>query len=255
VIVLVTGACGVLGSRVCAELASRGHAVRAACRHDTSVPDTVSRVPLDLATGEGLPDAVDGADAIVHCATDRRRHRRVDRDGTRLLAAAARAGGAHLVYPGIVGADLVPLPYLRSKVAAEEAVAGSGLPWSVLRSTDFHHHVWGLMARRARRPVMVVPAGMRHQPIDPQVVARRLVDLVEAGPAGRVADIGGPRRYEAAALARSYLAAAGMRRLVVRVNQPGIAGAALRAGANLVGEAVTEGASWNDFVAERISVR
>ncbi len=250
-IVLVTGADGVLGSRVCVRLAERSHTVRAACPSDTAVPVAVTKVDCDLETGRGVADAVDGVDAVVHCATDRRRHRRVDRAGTRnLVEAAAQVGRPHIVYPGLVGADLVPDPYFRSRQAAEETVISSGLGWSVLRSTEFHQTLWESMARRARWPVMVVPAGMRHQPIDPDAVARRLVDLVEGGPAGRLPDIGGPRAYEATALAGSYLAATGLRRLVVAVNRPGIAGAALRAGANLAVGRVTDGAGWNEFVAE-----
>ncbi len=252
-IVLVTGASGTLGSEVCRILAARAHTVRAATRSGP-VPDLTTPVVLDLATGRGIPDAVDGADAVVHCATDPRDHRRVDREGTRLLVeAAARAGRPHIVYPSVVGVDLVPLRYHRSKIAAEEAVAGSGLGWSILRATRFHQYVWDLMARLSRPPVMVVPAGMRFQPIDPAVVAARLADLAEQGPAGRVADLGGPRAYEAKALAGSYLAAVGKRRPVLALNQPGIAGAALRAGANLTPNKTADGATWNDFVAERMA--
>ena len=100
---------------------------------------------------------------------------------------------------------------------------------------------------------MVVPAGMRFQPIDPAAVAVRLVDLVEAGPAGRVPDVGGPHAYEAKALAGSYLAATGTRRWILPVNQPGIAGAAFRAGANLTPNKVTDATSWNEFVAARMA--
>lgn len=252
--VLVTGASGVLGRRVCDLLVARAHAVHAATRRGTDIPELVTPVWMDLETGAGVPDGVDGVDAIVHCATDARRHRRVDREGTRVLVETARrAGSPHLVYPSIVGVDLAPLRYHRSKVAAEQTVTGSGLPWSILRATRFHHFVWKLMSRLSRPPVMVVPAGLRFQPIDPTVVASKLVDLVERGPAGRVPDLGGPRAYEAKALAGSYLAATGTRRWIVALNQPGIAGAALRAGANLTPNRVEEGMTWNDFVAERMA--
>lgn len=256
-IVLVTGASGTLGRLVVSALAERAHAVRAMTRtRDARFPAPAQGVVADLGSGEGVPDAVDGVEAIVHCATDPRSHRRVDRDGTKLLVdTATRSGVAHIVYPGIVGEDVVPLRYYRSKIAAEDAIAASGIGWSLLRSTQFHEFIWWLLSRRARLPLAFVPAGTRAQPIDPAAVARRLADAVEVGPSGRLPDIGGPHAYEATQLARSYLAAVELDRKIVPLNLPGIVGASLRAGANLTPNRADDGRTWNEFVAERIEAR
>jgi hypothetical protein len=98
---------------------------------------------------------------------------------------------------------------------------------------------------------LFVPAQTRYQVIDPLEVARRLVDLAEAGPQGRVDDIGGQFAYEASDLARSCLTATDSKRRVVRYNKPGIAGAALRAGANLTPNRAG-GQTWNDFVQRQV---
>ncbi len=256
-IILVTGATGTLGRLVVSALASRAHAVRAMTRDpDARFPAPAVGVVADLRTGRGVPDAVDGVGTIVHCATDPGSHRSIDRDGTRMLVDTARRSAVdHLVYPGIVGSDVIPLRYYRSKTAAEDAIASSGIGWSVLRSTRFHQFVWRLLSRSARLPLVVVPASTRAQPIDPEAVATRLADAVEAGPSGRLPDVGGRHAYEVAQLARSHLAAVGSDRKVLPLNLPGIVGAALRAGGNLTPNRADDGRSWNEFVADRIEER
>ncbi len=252
--VLVTGGTGVLGSAVVAELVSRVHAVRVLTRHPGQVPDTARAIPGSLASTGAVAEALDGVDAVVHCATDPRAHRQVDRGGTEvLLDAATRAGDPHIVFPGIVGSDVVPFRYYKSKIAAEEMIASSRHPHSILRSTQFHAWVWATLTAMARFPVLVLPRDTRFQPIDHGVVARKLAATVESGPQGRMDDVGGPMAYEAKDLAVSHRAASGHGRRIVQVNYPGISGAALRAGGNLTPNRTTEGETWNDFVKARLA--
>lgn len=251
-LVLVTGATGRLGRAVVSELAVRAHAVRILARRPDHAPD-LETVAGDITDDAPLAEAVDEVEAIVHCATDFGDHRRVDALATRRMAAFAVEGGRpHVVYPGIVGSDLVPLRFHRSKQAAEEALISSGLPTSIVRATHFHHRVWSVLERLSRLPVMPVPRDTRLQPIDPVDVATVLVDMVEQGPMPEVSEIGGPHVYEAADLARSHKAATGHRSKILRVNYPGITGAALRAGAALTPNRLEDGKTWNDFVASQL---
>jgi uncharacterized protein YbjT (DUF2867 family) len=238
VTILVTGATGVLGTLVADGARRQGLAVRTAARSGADVA-------VDLVSGAGLENATTGIDAVIHCATDPRRHRRVDVAGTRRLLAQA---AVPIVLPSIVGCDVIPLGYYRSKLAAEELVTAHGPGFTILRATQFHHLVWNLFDRLARPPLMVVPHDTRFQAIDPSAVARMLVDAAMAGPAGRLDDIGGPFAYDARDLARSVLAATGRRRPIVRFNLPGLAGAALRAGGNLTPNRDIGGETWNEFV-------
>lgn len=252
-LVLVTGATGRLGRAVVSNLAARGHAVRALTRHPGRTHDLVTTIAGDITADAPLAEAVDGVEAIVHCATDPGDHRNVDALATQRLAAfAARAGRPHIVYPGIVGSDVVPLRYHRSKQVAEESLIAHGLPISIVRATHFHHQLWSILDRMSRLPVVPVPRDTWLQPIDPVDVAAALVDIVEQGPVPGVSEIGGPMAYEAADLARSHKAATGHRARILRINYPGITGAALRAGAALTSSRIEAGRTWNDFVAAKL---
>jgi uncharacterized protein YbjT (DUF2867 family) len=228
-------------------LARRGHDVVAATTREGAPGRlaTIRYVRIDLVTGAGLEEASQAVETIIHSATAPTRAREVDLGGLRRLVESAPQ--AHLVYPGIVGSDLIPTPYYRVKSETEEALAGSGVAWTVLRATQFHQLIWHWYAAPSRNPFLFVPSQTRYQVIDPLEVARRLADLVEAGPQGRADDIGGPFAYEAADLARSCLTALGSMRRVVRYTKPGIAGAALRAGANVTANRAA-GQTWNEFV-------
>jgi len=139
-LVLVTGGTGQLGREVVPRLVSGGHDVRLLSRQDRpSRPDGVEAVRGDVLTGDGLDRAVTGVDVVVHCATSPfRRTRRTEVDGTRRLTVAARGGRPHVVYISIVGVDRHPLPYYKAKRSADMAIEAAGLPYTILRATQFH---------------------------------------------------------------------------------------------------------------------
>jgi uncharacterized protein YbjT (DUF2867 family) len=186
------------------------------------------RVVGDLRTGAGLAAALSEVDTVIHCATSLRRH---DVTHARNLADAALAAGCpHVVYVSIVGVDEIPLAYYRTKLAVERLLASSGLPWTVLRATQFHDLVLRLCTVQRWSPVLFVPAA-RFQPVDVRDVAARLADLAAGDPSGRVADLGGPRVRPASELAGAYLR--GRRRAVVPVRLPGKVMRGYVRGANL----------------------
>lgn len=246
--ILVTGASGVLGRRVARLGAEKGHDVVRASRVARDEPGWVT---CDLVTGSGLPRAVEGVDAVVHCASDARNHRRVDVDGTAALLAAAP--DVPIAYPGIVGSDVIPTPYYRSKQAAEALLERSSTPHAIQRFTQFHQLIWMRVVRRSRYPVVPAAKGTRFQVLDPGAAAASLISALEEGASGHLPDLGGPRAYEAEDLARSVLTAVGTRRPVITFNRPGIVGAAFRAGGNLTPNRDETGITWNEFVAGRLA--
>ena len=256
--ILVTGGTGTLGRLVVARLRDAGHKVRVLSRHGGEAGDGIEHVTGDLATGEGIEAAVEGAEVIVHCAGSSKG------DGDKalnLVRAASPAGARHLVYISVVGADRIPVVggvdramfgYFASKRAAERAVADSGLPWTTLRATQFHDLILTTARQLARLPVMPVPAGFRFQPVDADDVAARLVELALDTPAGLVPDMAGPRVYGMAELLREYLGARRKRRPIVPVRLPGKAARAVRGGANLAPDQAVGHRTWEEFLAERV---
>ncbi len=257
--ILITGGTGTLGRLVVRRLRDAGCSVRMLTRRSREAEDGIEFVTGDLATGEGIELAVDGAETIVHCAGSPKG----DEDKAQnLVRAASRAGAAHLVYISVVGADRIPIGgrvdramfgYFGSKLAAERVVADSGLPFTTLRATQFHELILTVAQQMAKLPVMPAPAGFRVQPVDADEVAARLVDLTLGEPAGLVPDMGGPRVYGAADLLRGYLRAHKRRRLIVPVWLPGKAARMFRAGANLAPEQAVGHRTWEEFLADLVS--
>ncbi|WP_179775995.1 SDR family oxidoreductase [Amycolatopsis endophytica] len=229
--ILVTGGTGVLGREAARRLLGPDREIRVLSRRDAPAGTPYAWRTGDLRTGEGIDAAVAGADVIVHCATTLG-SKDVTATNT-LIEAARRAGTPHLVYISIVGVDRIPFPYYRAKLAAEEAVIASGLPWTILRATQFHDLLRLLVDVQRRLPVLFRPAGFRFQPVDAGEVAQRLADLSLGEPAGRAPDFGGPEVRDFTDLARTRLRAANRRRPMIPVPVPGASGRGYRAGHHL----------------------
>ena len=256
--ILVTGGTGTLGRLVVPRLRDAGGKVRVLSRRAREAAGGVEFVPGDLDTGEGIDAAVAGTEVIVHCAGSQKG----DGDKARtLVRAASRAGAPHLVNISVVGADRIPVAsrvdramfgYFGAKLDAERVIAGSGLPWTTLRATQFYDLLLMVARPMARLPVIPVPAGVRFQPVDAAEVAARLAELALGPPAGLVPDLAGPRVYPMAELLRGYLRAAGKRRPLVPLWLPGRAARAVRAGANLAPDRAVGHRTWEDFLTERV---
>lgn len=241
--ILVTGGTGTLGRPVVRRLRQAGHQVRVLSRHPR--PGDPASFAVDLRRGTGLEQALRGVDTVVHCAS-----RPAGGDivsATRLIRALRRSGAAHLVYISIVGVDRIPLGYYRTKHTVERALAASGLGWTVLRTTQFHDLVVRACQSAVRLPLMPVP-DMDLQPIDTDEVASRLAYLAQSPPAGRVADMGGPRVESLRALAAAYLARSGSRRRIVPLRPPGATFAAFRAGHHLAPERMVGQTTFAEFL-------
>lgn len=249
--ILVTGGTGTLGRHVVKHLREAGQDVRVLSRRPQQPREGVEYVVGDLATGEGVDTAVDGVGAILHLAGSANG----DDDKTRTLvqAATSQQEGPHIVYISVVGADRPSFSYFAAKCASEQILTESGLPWTILRATQFHELLLKVVRGMAKLPVLPAPSGFRFQPIEAAEVAESLVSLALGQPAGRVPDIAGPQVYEMADLLREYLRASHRSRPVVRLPLPGRAAREFRAGANLAPDRAVGRRTWDEFLATRVS--
>lgn len=209
--ILVTGGTGFIGRHVVARLAESGEKVRVAARgsRKADLPPGVQQVTADVASGEGLPEAMAGVDKVAHLVaviTEKgaQRFDTVIRGGTaNVVTEAQKAGVKKLVYVSAIGAGPDPTyPYWHAKWQAEQAVTASSVNWSILRSSlvfgpedDFFNR----LARLVRRAPVAPVAGngkTRFQPIWVEDVVSCLVACLDEGVHDReTVEIGGSEYY------------------------------------------------------------
>lgn len=208
--ITVVGATGQIGSRVVRLLRDAGQDVVAASLS----------TGVDVLSGDGVAEAVAGAEVLVDVTNspsfdDEPVLRFFSSAATTLVAAARHAGVGHYVALSIVGADGLPdSGYMRAKTVQEEIIRSSGLPFTIVRATQFHEFAEMIVGSlRVGDRILVPDAGI--QPIAAADVAAKLVAVALAEPVNGIVDIGGPEKMSFAELAAAVLAAAGDRTEVV----------------------------------------
>jgi uncharacterized protein YbjT (DUF2867 family) len=209
--IVVIGGTGLIGSRTVAQLKAAGHDVLAAG------PST----GVNTLTGEGLAQALDGASVVI----DTSNAPSFDPDVVRaffetsaknLLDAERKAGVRHHVVLSIVGTDRMPdNGYFRAKLIQEKMVASAGIPYTIVRSTQFFEFLKGI-ADASTVGNVVRLAGGQFQPIAADDVAALLAALAQEAPRNGIVDIAGPERAPYDDIVRRYLQALNDPRTVER---------------------------------------
>ncbi|WP_258803058.1 SDR family oxidoreductase [Pseudarthrobacter sp. NS4] len=220
----IAGGTGTVGRHVVELARERGHDVVSLSRSEG----------VDLVSGRGLEQALHGMDTVIDVSgiESMSTKKNVDyftNSTQNLLAAEKKAGVRHHIALSIVGIDHATSGLYAGKRAQEDAVRHGGVPWTLLRSTQFHEFVPLTIKVASAGPLVVVPK-MFTQPIAAREVAEALIAAAESGPQGRSTDLGGPRTEELADLVRAYLAKTGQRRRILEVPFPGPMGEAMRRG-------------------------
>lgn len=136
--VLVTGGTGRLGRSVVARLIEADQEVRVLARRQHDTQPQVRFFTGDIRRGEGIDAAVRGTRVIINCATSTKGDAEVT---SNLVTAAAKAGSPHFVQPSIVGIDsMAQWGYVKTKLEVERIVENCGLPWTILRVTQFFNY-------------------------------------------------------------------------------------------------------------------
>jgi len=232
--ILVTGASGRLGRLLVPRLIAGGHDVRAMSRQPRTSAHGETWIVADVETHDDvLTAATEGIDTLIHCASNLPTADATDISGTsNLLAAAEEAGVTHFFYVSIVGIEGVPLPYYSAKIAAEQAVLAAPLPWTILRTTQFHELLAEWLTWAADGGPAVIAEGARFRPVATSEVADRIAQLVDAGPGGRVRDLAGPEILSAQDLVERHAALTG-KQVPITAAEPESMGAAFLTGAQI----------------------
>jgi uncharacterized protein YbjT (DUF2867 family) len=209
--IVVIGGTGLIGSKTVPILRKRGHEVAAAS----------SKSGVNVITGEGLQQALTGAQVVIDLANspsfeDKAVLEFFEASSRNLLAAEAAAGVQHHVALSIVGIERAPdNGYFRAKVAQEKLIGQSGIPYTVIRSTQFFEFLGGIADSGMDGNVVRLSPGL-FQPIASDDVAAIVADVALAAPKNGIVEIAGPERAPFDEFVVRYLKAVGDPREVVR---------------------------------------
>jgi uncharacterized protein YbjT (DUF2867 family) len=198
--VTVIGSTGLIGSQVVKHLAAAGN----------RIVEVSQQTRADVLTGEGLDEALAGTDVVIDvinsASPDDSAQGFFEQTSANLAVAAATAGVAHYVVLSIVGTDdLAPVAgYMRGKLAQEAAAATSGVPWTVVRSTQFHELATGITESLTVEGEVRVPVASI-QTIASADLVRILAGIATGVPLNAIHEVGGPQRMSFADMASIVL--------------------------------------------------
>src|SRR2546422_9861031 len=208
--IVVIGGTGLIGSKTVPILRQRG-------------PEVVAASPnagVTSITGKGLKEAIGGTQVVIDLANspsfeDKAVLEFFETSGRSLLAAEAAAGVRHHIALSIVGTDRTPdNGYFRAKVVQEKLIEKSGIPYTIIRSTQFLEFLGGIAASSTEGSTVRLSPGL-FQPIAADDVAAIVADVALAAPRNGIVEIAGPERAPLSEIVARYLKALGDPRTVV----------------------------------------
>jgi uncharacterized protein YbjT (DUF2867 family) len=208
--IVVIGGSGLIGTKLAGILRQKGHEVMAAS--PSSGVNTITR--------EGLAEALSGAQVVVDVANAPSWEARAvleffETSSRNLLAAEKAAGVGHHVALSVVGTErLLESDYFPAKLAQEKLIKASGLPYTILRATQFFEFVGGIVQSGTDGDVIRLSPAL-FQPIASDDVAAALADVAVAPPVNGTLEVAGPEPIPLDKIARQFLAAKGDSREVI----------------------------------------
>jgi uncharacterized protein YbjT (DUF2867 family) len=207
--ILIIGGTGLIGSKTAVILRRGGHEVVAAS----------PKSGVNTITGDGVKEAVAGAQVVIDLTNspsfeDKAVLEFFETSGRHLLAAEAAAGVGHHVALSIVGTDRSDNGYFRAKVAQEKLIEASGIPYTIIRSTQFLEFLRGIVDEATKGNIVRVSPGL-FQPIAADDAAAFVADVALAAPRNGIVEIAGPERAPFSEIVARYLKAVGDPREVV----------------------------------------
>jgi uncharacterized protein YbjT (DUF2867 family) len=200
--IVVIGGTGLIGSKTVERLRKKGHEVLAASPNSG----------VNTLTGEGLTEALAGAQVVIDLANspsfeDKAVLEFFETAGRNLLAAEKAAGVKHHIALSVVGAERLPKSgYLRAKMAQEKLIRESGIPYTIVHSTQFFEFLGGI-AQSGTVGETVTVSSAYFQPIASDDVADIMADVALSAPINGVVEIAGPEPFRMSELVARFLKA------------------------------------------------
>jgi uncharacterized protein YbjT (DUF2867 family) len=208
--IVIIGGSGLIGAKLVQKLNASGH-------------ETVAASPksgVNTLTGEGLAEALKGADVVVDVANspsfeDKPVMQFFETSGRNLLAAEKAAGVKHHIALSVVGSERLPdSGYFRAKIAQESLIKASSTPYTILRATQFFEFIGAIAESGAEGQTIRVPSALL-QPVAAEDVATALAEIAIAAPINGMVELGGPEPRPMDEFARTFLNAKKDPRVVV----------------------------------------
>ncbi len=200
--IVIIGGTGLIGTKLAGKLREKGHEV---------VPAAPS-TGVNTITGEGLEKALSGAETVVDVANspsfeDGPALTFFETSGRNLLAAEATAGVRHHIALSIVGTDRLPeCGYFRAKLAQENLIRASKIPYTILRATQFFDFVGRIVVSSSDGKIVRLSPAL-FQPVASDDVAAALADVTLGAPVNGIVELAGPEKCSLDEFGRKYLIA------------------------------------------------
>ncbi|WP_433735992.1 SDR family oxidoreductase [Pseudomonas putida] len=218
--IVVIGGTGLIGTQLCKLLRDSGHDVLPAS----------PKLGVNAVTGEGLQIALQGAEVVVDLSNspsfeDAAVLEFFEQSGRNLAAAQKAAGVKHHVALSVVGTErMLESGYFRAKMAQEELIKNSGVPYTILRATQFFEFI-GAIVQFSMQGDTARLTSAALQPVASADVAAALAKIAVAPPTGQTVEVAGPDKQPLVSFAKTYLQHTGDPRKVITDDSAGYYGA------------------------------
>ncbi len=190
--ILVTGCTGRLGTALLQHLQESDYRVKITSRRKPEYDGTFAWVYSDLLTGEGVDEAVQDVEIVIHAATSPNQYtKEIEINGFRNLLKKLNKV-KHFIYPSIVGIDYIPMKYFQYKLEAEQLLENSSIPYTIVRATQFHDYVEAMFLSKTYFNRYFIPGKIPFQSCAVEDYARHLIAFLDKDPQGRADDFAGP---------------------------------------------------------------
>jgi uncharacterized protein YbjT (DUF2867 family) len=245
--ILITGGTGLLGKEVCELFENNRMPYKVSSHRVCALTD--GAIFMDMATGDGVREALTDIKVLVHLASDKKKPDN-DIKGIRHILDELKylKQKTHVVYISIVGTDQIPLPYFKQKWQVEQIIMESGQPYTILRATQFHKYVETVLNQSLKWPVGILPKKIPIQPVDVKPVAAALFRLAQEQPANDTIQLGGREVISLGDVAESWLELQHKKKFIINMPLWGSAGKSLLSGALTCRQQVNGTLSWTEWL-------